>query len=123
MFEALPDSLFREILSHIPPLSRLSLKLLSLWFCAVVRSEVVLRLHLSCAPTASSAPAILPPFVRDGALSCRIRIGVTSASLSRLAKRLQSSIELLLLAFRRTVASAELDFLRLEDFKRLAPVR
>ena len=118
--DVLPDSLVLLVLHSVAPRRRpvrLSHALVCRSWKALVRAEEIMHVHISSSPKASAMPAMLPGFVHDDALGCRIRIGATVDGLPRLGQRLARAIELVMLAYRSSVASASIASLRLEDFK------
>ena len=123
----LPNTVLHHVLLSLPQRHRavrLSLALVCRSWQQLVRADEVITVHLSCSPNASAAPALLPSFLHDDRLGCRVRVGVVPGQLPRLGQRLLRVTDLLLLAHRSSVASARLATLRLEDYKPggLAPV-
>jgi hypothetical protein len=121
---ALPEPLVHLVLHCVPARDR-SVRLTHALVCrawqSIVRADESLHVHISVSPKASALPAVLPSFIHDDALSCRMRIGVTFEGLPRLASRLARAVEMSLLAHRSSVATASIRSLRLEDFKSELP--
>ena len=120
LLSALPHVLVKLILHAVAPRDR-AVRVRHALVCrtwrALVRDDEILQVHLCCSPKGLPSPGVLPGFVHEDMVSCRIRVGVSAGELRRQGQRLARAVDTALLAHRSAVASVRVASIRLEDFK------
>lgn len=120
LLSALPHVLVKLILQAVTPRDR-TVRLRQALVChtwrALVRDDEVLQVHLCCSPKGFPSPVVLPGFIHEDMVSCRIRVGVSAEELRRLGQRLARAVDTAMLAHRSATSSVRVASIRLEDFK------